>query len=457
MKHEIVHAALEGILMKKIFVLDTNVLLHDPKAIFTFKEHEVVIPAVVLEEIDSKKRNADEIGRNARNVSRLLDGLREVGHLHSGVPLPQGGSLKVELNHRSFLKVQEMFGEVSNDNRILAVALNYHLEEQEQPEPRSVVLVSKDVLVRIKADVLGLLTEDYLSDRTGDPSELYPGYLAIQVHPSIIDEFYSNRFLSIRSLNLPYMLYPHEFVILKDQMGTGKSALLKVNQDAERLEPLYLSNESVWGISARNAQQRMALELLLNDDIPLVTITGKAGTGKTLLALAAGLLKVEDEHRFKKLLIARPVVPMGKDIGYLPGEKEEKLRPWMQPIYDNLEYLFDAKKSGDIDKILMGLGSIQVEALTYIRGRSIPGQFIIVDEAQNLSRHEIKTIVSRVGEGSKIILMGDPEQIDHPYLDAASNGLTYVVERFKQEGISGHIMLEKGERSKLAQLAADLL
>ncbi|MEK5260739.1 PhoH family protein [Paenibacillus sp. FSL L8-0663] len=443
--------------MKKIFVLDTNVLLHDPKAIFTFKEHEVVIPAVVLEEIDSKKRNADEIGRNARNVSRLLDGLREVGHLHSGVPLPQGGRLKVELNHRSFLKVQEMFGEVSNDNRILAVALNYHLEEQEQPEPRSVVLVSKDVLVRIKADVLGLLTEDYLSDRTGDLSELYPGYSAIQVHPSTIDEFYSNRFLLIKSLELPYTLYPHEFVILKDEMGTGKSALLKVNQEAERLEPLYLSNESVWGISARNAQQRMALELLLNDDIPLVTITGKAGTGKTLLALAAGLLKVEDEHRFKKLLIARPVVPMGKDIGYLPGEKDEKLRPWMQPIYDNLEYLFDAKKSGDIDKILMGLGSIQVEALTYIRGRSIPGQFIIVDEAQNLSRHEIKTIVSRVGEGSKIILMGDPEQIDHPYLDAASNGLTYVVERFKQEGISGHIMLEKGERSKLAQLAADLL
>lgn len=443
--------------MKKIFVLDTNVLLHDPKAIFAFKEHEVVIPAVVLEEIDSKKRNADELGRNARNVSRLLDGLRELGHLHSGVPLPQGGRLKVELNHRSFLKVQEMFGEVSNDNRILAVALNYHLEEQGQAEPRSVVLVSKDVLVRIKADVLGLLTEDYLSDRTGDPGELYSGYSAIHVHPSIIDEFYSNRFLPIRPLNLPYTLYPHEFVILKDQMGTGKSALLKVSQDAERLEPLFLSNESVWGISARNAQQRMALELLLHDDIPLVTIIGKAGTGKTLLALAAGLLKVEDEHRFKKLLIARPVVPMGKDIGYLPGEKDEKLRPWMQPIYDNLEYLFDAKKSGDIDKILMGLGSIQVEALTYIRGRSIPGQFIIVDEAQNLSRHEIKTIVSRVGEGSKIILMGDPEQIDHPYLDAASNGLTYVVERFKQEGISGHIMLEKGERSKLAQLAADLL
>ncbi|MNO15172.1 PhoH-like protein [compost metagenome] len=449
--------AVEGIFVKKIFVLDTNVLLHDPNAIFAFDEHEVVIPAVVLEEIDSKKRNADEIGRNARGVSRLLDSLRVKGHLHDGVPLENGGSVKVELNHRSFVKVQEMFGEVSNDNRILAVALNYYLEEQENNMPRPVVLVSKDVLVRIKADVLGLTAQDYLSDRTAGPRELYAGYSTIKVHPSVIDEFYSYRFLRIEPLGLPYSLYPNEFIILKDEMGTGKSALLRVNSDATRLEPLFLSNDSVWGISARNAQQRMALELLLNDDIPLVTITGKAGTGKTLLALAAGLLKVEDEHKYKKLLIARPVVPMGKDIGYLPGEKEEKLRPWMQPIYDNLEYLFDTKKSGDIDKILMGLGSIQVEALTYIRGRSIPGQFIIVDEAQNLSRHEIKTIVSRVGEGSKIIVMGDPEQIDHPYLDSASNGLTYLVDRFKEQGISGHITLEKGERSKLAQVAADLL
>ncbi|MNO85573.1 PhoH-like protein [compost metagenome] len=443
--------------MKKIFVLDTNVLLHDPNSIFAFDEHEVVIPAIVLEEIDSKKRNADEIGRNARGASRLLDGLREKGHLHDGVPLESGGCVKVELNHRSFVKVQEMFGEISNDNRILAVALNYYLEEQEKKEPCPVVLVSKDVLLRIKADVLGLTTQDYLSDRNAGPRELYAGYSSIKVHPSVIDEFYSYRYLRIEPLGLPYSLYPHEFVILKDEMGTGKSALLRVNVDATRLEPLYLSNEPVWGISARNAQQRMALELLLNDEIPLVTITGKAGTGKTLLALAAGLMKVEDEHKYKKLLIARPVVPMGKDIGYLPGEKEEKLRPWMQPIYDNLEFLFDTKKSGDIDKILMGLGSIQVEALTYIRGRSIPGQFIIIDEAQNLSRHEIKTIVSRVGEGSKIIVMGDPEQIDHPYLDSASNGLTYLVERFKEQEISGHITLEKGERSKLAQVAADLL
>lgn len=446
-----------GISLKKIFVLDTNVLLHDPRCIFAFEEHEVIIPAVVLEEIDSKKRNADEIGRNARGVSRLLDQLRERDHLHNGVPLDNGGVIKVELNHRSFTKVQEMFGEITNDNRIIAVALNYYLEEQEKSEPRTVVLVSKDVLVRIKADVLGIPTQDYQEKRSFGFDELYTGYTNVKVHPSIIDQYYSYRSLNVGDLHLDFEPYSHEFLILKDEMGTGKSALLKVNEKGTKLEPLFLSNEPVWGITARNTQQRMALELLLNDDIPLITITGKAGTGKTLLALAAGLLKVEDEHKYKKLLIARPVVPMGKDIGYLPGEKEEKLRPWMQPIYDNLEYLFDTKKSGDIDKILMGLGSIHVEALTYIRGRSIPGQFIIIDEAQNLSKHEVKTIVSRVGEGSKLIIMGDPEQIDHPYLDSASNGLTYLVERFKEQSISGHITLERGERSKLAQLAADLL
>ncbi|RJX41150.1 PhoH family protein [Paenibacillus pinisoli] len=443
--------------MKKIFVLDTNVLLHDPQSLYAFDDNEVIIPAIVLEELDSKKRLADELGRNARSVSRLLDRMREQGHLHEGIALPGGGLLKVELNHRSFVRVHEMFGEMSNDNRILAVALNYQMEQENAEEKRSVVLVSKDVLVRIKADVLGLEAQDYLSDRMVDHSEFYTGNVTLHVHPSVIDEFYSYRFLSVGHLNLRDRLNPNEFVILRDEMGTSKSALLKVSQDGVRLEPLYLSNDPVWGITARNAQQRMALELLLNDDIPLVTLSGKAGTGKTLLALAAGLLKVEDEHKYKKLLIARPVVPMGKDIGYLPGEKEEKLRPWMQPIYDNLEFLFDTKKAGDIDKILMGMGSIQVEALTYIRGRSIPGQFIIIDEAQNLTKHEVKTIVSRVGEGSKIVLMGDPGQIDHPYLDSVSNGLTHIVEKFKRESISGHMTLEKGERSKLAQHAADLL
>jgi len=443
--------------MKKIYVLDTNVLLQDPNAVFAFEDNEVIIPAVVLEEIDAKKRNADELGRNARAVSRLLDGLRERGRLYDGIELEQGGSIKVELNHRSFQKLQDVFGESTNDNRILAVALNYHLEEQEKEQPKPVILVSKDTLVRIKADVLGINAQDYLTDRVISDNELYPGYLTLYVHPGIIDNFYNARYLPVADLNANVELYPHEFVILRDELGTSKSALLKVSADGKRLDPLYLSNDPVWGIGARNVQQRMALELLLNDDIPLVTLSGKAGTGKTLLALAAGLMKTEDERKYKKLLIARPVVPMGKDIGYLPGEKDEKLRPWMQPVYDNLEFLFDTKKAGDIEKILAGMGSIQVEALTYIRGRSIPGQFIIIDEAQNLSKHEVKTIVSRVGEGSKIVLMGDPGQIDHPYLDAYSNGLTYVVEKFKSQSVSGHVNLERGERSRLAQLAADLL
>lgn len=442
--------------MRKIYVLDTNVLLHDPLALYAFEEHEVIIPSVVLEEIDAKKRLADEIGRNARFVSRELDRIRASGRLDQGVALKSGGVLKVEMNHRLFVRVQEQFGEMTNDNRILAVALNYHIEEQEKETPRPVVLVSKDVLVRVKADILGIVAEDYLTGRIGPDTDRYPGYVTLQVHPAIIDDFYNQRSLSVGQLGDASLL-PNEFVILRDSLGTSKSALLKVSPDGSTLTSLHLGNDPVWGITARNTQQRMALELLLNDDIPLVTLSGRAGTGKTLITLAAGLMKVEDEHRYKKLLIARPVVPMGKDIGYLPGEKEEKLRPWMQPIYDNLEFLFDTKKSGDLDKILMGLGSIQVEALTYIRGRSIPGQFIIIDEAQNLSKHEVKTIVSRVGENSKIVLLGDPEQIDHPYLDAQSNGLSYLIEQFKQEGISGHVTLEKGERSRLAQLAADKL
>jgi PhoH-like ATPase len=230
-----------------------------------------------------------------------------------------------------------------------------------------------------------------------------------------------------------------------------------IDKTKQKVKKLAINQEHVWGIHPRNVQQTMAIELLLRKDIPLVTLIGKAGTGKTLLALASGLMQTEDFREFKKLLVARPIVPVGKDLGYLPGEKQEKLRPWMQPIFDNLEYLFNTKKPGELDAILAGMGSIEVEALTYIRGRSLPKQFIIIDEAQNLTKHEVKTILTRVGEGSKIVLMGDPEQIDHPYLDAYNNGLTYVVERFKDQVISGHVKLLKGERSGLARLAADLL
>lgn len=444
--------------MKKIYVLDTNVLLQDPLALFTFGDNEIVIPAVVLEEIDSKKRNMDEIGRNARHVARLLDSFRQLGHLHQGVTLDTGSVIRVELNHASFQQMQKHFHEMTNDNRILAVALNLQAEQQHAPEKRPVILVSKDALMRIKADALGLKAEDFLSDRVvREHARIYAGYEKLTVASEVIQTYYAKRKLPISQLIPNRSFFPHQFIILQDELNPSVSAMGKVDAEGKTLEMLLINEESVWGIKPRNAQQRMALELLLRADIPLVTLTGKAGTGKTLLALAAGLVQIEDWQMYKKLLVARPIVPLGKDIGFLPGEKEEKLRPWMQPIYDNLEFLFNTKKAGELDKILAGMGSIQVEALTYIRGRSIPGQFIIVDEAQNLTKHEVKTILTRVGEGSKIVLMGDPEQIDHPYLDASSNGLAYVVELFKHVQLAGHIRLEKGERSVLAQLAADLL
>ncbi|KGX88769.1 PhoH family protein [Pontibacillus litoralis] len=442
--------------MKKIYVIDTNVLLQDPKSIYAFEEHEMVIPAVVLEEVDSKKRNMDEIGRNAREVSRIMDKLRLQGKLHDGVTLVNGGTLRVELNHRSFSKLEEVFLERTNDNRILAVALNLHLEEKEKKSNNEVVLVSKDMLMRIKADAIGLKAEDFLSDRVVNEDAIYKGFKELYVNEEEINLFFQTGELDLQ-VQVAESMHPNEFIILKNRMNPSHSAIGIVRNQQGTLQKCRFQNEQAWGIRPRNAQQVMALELLLRRDIPLVTIAGKAGTGKTLLALATGLMQIEDFGFYKKLLVARPVVPMGKDIGFLPGEKDEKLRPWMQPIYDNLEYLFDVKKAGELDGILSGIGSIQVEALTYIRGRSIPEQLILIDEAQNLTKHEVKTILTRIGEGSKIVLLGDPHQIDHPYLDEYNNGLIHVVEKFKEQKLSGHVKLVKGERSPLAQLAADFL
>ncbi|MCY9374945.1 PhoH family protein [Bacillus sp. T17B1] len=442
--------------MSKIYVLDTNVLLQDPNAIFSFEENEVVIPAVVLEEVDSKKRYMDEVGRNARHVSKLIDALRQKGRLHEHVPLDTGGTLRIELNHRSFHQLQEIFIEKTNDNRILAVAKNLSLEEETKENGRPVILVSKDVLVRVKADAIGLLAEDFLNDRVVDNDEMYSGYKDLYISQQLFSSFYGKNQISVNDIK-QHTFYPNQFALMKDELGGSSSAVGIADKTGTVLKRLVFDDEHIWGIRPKNVQQTMALELLLREDIPLVTLIGKAGTGKTLLALAAGLLQTEDLGIYKKLVVARPIVPVGKDIGYLPGEKEEKLKPWMQPIFDNLEFLFNAKKPGELEAILAGIGSIQVEALTYIRGRSIPDQFIIIDEAQNLTRHEVKTLLTRVGEGSKIVLMGDPEQIDHPYLDSLNNGLAYVVERFKGQPISGSVKLLKGERSGLAQLAADLL
>jgi len=436
--------------------LDTNVLLQDPYSVFSFEDNEVVIPAVVLEEVDSKKRYMDEIGRNARHVSRLIDSFRAIGKLHERIPLENGGILRIEINHRSFHELQEIFTEKTNDNRILAVAKNLFLEEQAKKNGRQVILVSKDALVRVKADAIGLIAEDFLNDRVVEADHLYDGFLEVLLPKDALDNFYAKGELQLSSLP-NYSYYPNQFLLLKDLLGSSASALGHIDPSRKKVKKLILKPEHAWGINPRNVQQTMAIELLLRKDIHLVTLSGKAGTGKTLLALAAGLMQTEDLKHYKKLLVARPIVPLGKDLGFLPGEKQEKLRPWMQPIYDNLEFLFNTKKPGELDAILAGMGSIEVEGLTYIRGRSLPDQFIIIDEAQNLTKHEVKTILTRVGEGSKIVLMGDPEQIDHPYLDAYNNGLTYVAEKFKDQSLSGHVKLIKGERSGLARLAAELL
>ncbi len=440
--------------MKKIFVLDTNVLLHDPRAIFSFQENDIIIPIVVIEELDKFKKGIDEIGRNARQVSRILDEFRQQGKLSQGVHLDGGGCLRVELNHQSPDVLPNELIATKADNRILATALN--LKHDELP----VILVTKDTNLRIKADALGLIAEDYETDPI-TLDELYSGEVEIMVEPGAIDEFYSKGELQPPDPKP----FSNQFVMLKNSANPSQTALARYNQQKQILVPIANIKHGVWGITARNKQQQFALDLLLNDDIRLVTLLGRAGTGKTLLALAAGLEKTIEARSFQRLVVSRPVFPLGKDIGFLPGDIEEKLRPWMQPIRDNLDFLMGAGASAVAGRAkgkkdlqsLFDLGMIEVEPLTYIRGRSMPNQYLIVDEAQNLTPHEIKTIITRAGEGTKVVLTGDPYQIDNPYIDSSSNGLTFVVDRFKQESIAGHITLIKGERSDLAELAATLL
>ncbi|KAB3532196.1 PhoH family protein [Alkaliphilus serpentinus] len=446
--------------MTKTFVLDTSVLLHDPKSIYSFGDDNVVIPAVVIEEIDKKKNLQDIIGRNAREVARELDKLKHQGGLSNGISLKGRGSLRVELNHRSLETLSEYFNEINNDNRILAVALNLQLKNNSNKKSIDVVLVSKDVIMRIKADSLNISSQDYIQDRNDAISFGYEGYKDILVPSDIIDQFYQDKILPIDAFKV-YLdsatIYPNEFLHLKDLCGTSKSAIGKVDIKVTKIEVLHYGEEVYWGIKGKNLEQRMALEALMDDKIRLVTLTGRAGTGKTLLSLVAGLYKTNDKKLYNKLIITKPIIPVGRDIGYLPGDKNEKLRYWVQPIYDNLEFILGTKTINKLEDTLVGMNRIEIEALTYIRGRSIPNQFMIIDEAQNLTRHEVKTIVTRVGEGTKIILMGDTEQIDHPYLDAICNGLTYTIDKFKEQEISAHINFKKVERSSLAQLAAELL
>jgi len=431
----------------KTYVLDTNVLLHNPQAIFAFEDNEVVIPFAVIEEIDNQKRRQDEIGRNARMISRQLDELRTEGQLSRAIRLRGGGTLRIEMNHQESIDFPRGLDSQKCDNRILAVAHNI-----QQRNGGSVILVTKDLNLRIKADVLGLAAEDFYNDKV-DYHELHKGFREVQVAADDLDAFYRDRCLGWHHNPEPF---PHEFLILRNSANPSHSAL--GHYANKTIRPLFHEDSVSWGVRARNKEQKFALELLLDDSIQVVTLVGSAGTGKTLLALAVGLEKVIEQNAYSRFLVTRPIIPMGDDLGYLPGTKEEKLRPWMQPIYDNLEYILrSCPEPFDVLNDLLRRGTLELETLTYIRGRSIPNQFILCDEAQNLSPNMIKALITRVGEGTKIVFTGDPEQIDHPYLDASSNGLTYLVEKLKAEEIAGHVTLVKGERSRVAELGAKLL
>lgn len=453
--------------MKKIFVLDTNVLLFDSQALFKFQDNDVVICITVLEEIDKFKREMTETGRNARQFSRYLDDLRKKGRLAQGVSLGKNfGNLRIDLaeEERSRWSRSPMIVGNVTDHILLGMALRLSRKSK-----YPVVFVSKDTNLRVRADTLGLHTEDYETAPV-DIEELYSGVSDIQVSRKFIDKFFQDRKIEI---NGRFKLNPNQFVILKDETNESHTALGRYDISQQSLFPIRKRQEGVWGIFPKNVEQSFAFDLLLDDRVKLVTLVGKAGTGKTLLALAAGLYKTIDEGTYHRLLVSRPIFPMGKDIGYLPGDIEEKLNPWMQPVFDNVEFLLGnpsmihggakerdlapTRKATNRCAELMNQGMLNIEPLTYIRGRSIPNQYMIVDEAQNLTPHEIKTIITRVGENTKVILTGDCYQIDNPFIDGSNNGLTYVIERFKHEPIAGHVTLTKGERSELAELATNLL
>lgn len=434
----------------KNYILDTNVLLHDPHSILNFEDNHVLIPIEVIEEIDRFKRESTERGQNARGISRLLDELRKKGRLSDGVKLENGGHLRIIFangnGHSSGGN-----GKISVDSRIISLALQI---QQESPK-RKTVLVTKDINLRIKADALGLVAEDYETDRVS-VSELYSGMFELTLSEAQVAAFRADAELEIPKKNT---YWPNEYCTLTEETNLKRTALAKVDPTGTKLIPITDFREGVYGIRPRNREQHFAFDALLDERVKLVTLMGKAGTGKTLLAMAAGLKRTVLDREYRRLVVARPTISMGKELGFLPGTLEEKLNPWMQPIHDALEMLGDLNMGHDSRRThdLMRNGSIAVEALSYIRGRSIAHQFIIIDEAQNLTPLEVKTIITRVGNGTKIVFTGDPWQIDNPYVDSSSNGFNYVISKFRRQSIAAHVEMQKGERSELAELAANLL
>lgn len=434
--------------MRKNYILDSNVLLHDPHSIFHFVDNTVIIPVAVITEIDKFKKERSDRGANARAVVRLLDGLRSEQNLAEGVPLEHGGQLRV------FCEPDRVLAS-SNGNADLEI-LRVAREIQRANEETPVVIVTKDINLRIRADALGLKAEDYESDRI-PIAEIYTGHAERDVSPAAVESFKETGELPDFD---PRGLSPNEYLLLKADNGTRRSALARWDAEHNRVVALKETLEGLCSVKPRNKEQYFAVDALLNDEIRLVTLMGKAGTGKTLLAIAAALHLGVEKRRFRGVVACRPIFPLGRDIGYLPGDLQQKLDPWMKPVADTVEYLLDAggplRRWNSVEG-LIDTGMLEIQPLTYIRGRSIANRFVVIDEAQNLTPLEVKTVITRIGQDAKIVLTGDPDQIDNPYIDASSNGFTFLIDRFRDQPIAAHIEMRKGERSVLAELAANLL
>jgi len=436
--------------MKKIYVLDTSVCLTDADSLTLFENNDIIIPLKVLEEIDHHKKRQDGVGINARKAIRLLDTFRERGNLNKGVRIAKGKGVIYVKGHDSS-HLPEAFDPSIPDNHIIGTALT---EKQLQPR-RKVIIVSRDINMRVKCDAVGLLSEDYIEGQVvKNLSYIYTGAASHLVDDQIIDRFYANEDIFLEPEEIK--LFSNQFIMLVSNSNEKKTALARFINYERALKRVNEYKSGIWEVYPRNKEQSYALNLLLDPNIKLVTLVGKAGSGKTLCAIAAALQQtVNGDQIYRRLIVSRPIQPMGKDIGYLPGTMEEKMSPWLAPIEDNLRFLMGHDKAAL--EMYVRDGTIEIEALTYIRGRSISNAFIIIDEAQNLTIHELKTIITRVGEGTKIVLTGDIEQIDNVYTDETSNGLTHAVEKFKAYELSGHVTLQKGERSKVATLAAKVL
>jgi PhoH-like ATPase len=435
---------------KKLYILDTNVLLSDAEAINSYKNNDVGLPLKVLEEVDKHKKRQDGVGANARQFIRKLDALRESGDIVEGIKLGKGKGTIRTLNCDLTL-LPNAYDKAHPDNQILACGLT---QIKEAGTNKNVILVSQDINMRVKCDSVGVLTEDFVPNQIVERvEEVFTGFTQYLVDDAFIDRFYAGEKILLDEKDIK--LYPNQFIMLVSNANDKKTALARFKAYNLPLTKAKEYKNGIWGIHAKNKEQQFALELLMDPEIKVVSLIGRAGSGKTLNALAAGLQQILEDKVYTKLIVSRPVQPMGKDIGYLPGTLEEKMSPWLAPVQDNLEFLMGEDK--EHLKMMMEQGTIEMEALTYIRGRSIANAYIIIDESQNLTSHELKTIITRVGEGTKIILTGDIEQIDNAYVDATTNGLTYAVEKLKSYEIVGHITLKKGERSAVASLAATVL